>query len=115
MWRRFALRAASPRRARAASVRMSFFRRDRFRAFACLLPRAAGLLILSLAAARARGQDTLTPLPPPVTRGLYRSHWFDYLSAFSENDRAAEDRALEDMVRAGRKVGVRRLSDFSRT
>jgi len=57
----------------------------------------------------------LSPLPPPVTRGLYRSHWFDYLSAFSENDRAAEDRALDAMVRAGRKVGVRRLSDFSRT
>src|SRR5262245_22248100 len=102
MWRRFALQAASRRRARAASVRMSYFRRGRFRAFARLLTRAAGLLILSLAAP-VRGQDTLTPLPPPVTRGLYRSHWFDYLSAFSENDRAAENRALEDMVRAGRK------------
>jgi tetratricopeptide (TPR) repeat protein len=50
-----------------------------------------------------------------VTRGLYRSHWFDYLSAFTENDAAAEKKALEAMVRAGRKVGVRRLSDFSRT
>jgi tetratricopeptide (TPR) repeat protein len=50
-----------------------------------------------------------------VTRGLYRSHWFDYLSAFSENEPAGEDKALDAMVRAGRKVGVRRLSDFSRT
>ena len=60
-------------------------------------------------------QDSLSPLPPPVTRGLYRSHWFDFLSAFSENDAKAEQKALEEMVRAGRKVGVRRLSDFSRT
>ncbi len=50
-----------------------------------------------------------------MTRGLYRSHWFDFLSAFSENDRPAEEKALDAMVRAGRKVGVRRLSDFSRT
>ena len=62
-----------------------------------------------------RAQESLSPLPPPVTRGLYRSHWFDYLSAFSENEPAAEDKALDAMVRAGRKVGVRRLSDFSRT
>ncbi len=72
-------------------------------------------MLLAAAAPRARAQDALSPLPPPVTRGLYRSHWFDYLSAFSENDAAAADKALEAMVRAGRKVGVRRLSDFSRT
>jgi tetratricopeptide (TPR) repeat protein len=66
-------------------------------------------------AAPVAAQDSLSPLPPPVTRGLYRSHWFDFLSAFSENDGKAEQKALEEMVRAGRKVGVRRLSDFSRT
>src|SRR5262249_50094814 len=33
----------------------------------------------------------------------------------TENDPSAEKKALEAMVRAGRKVGVRRLSDFSRT
>ena len=60
-------------------------------------------------------QEPLSPLPPPVTRGLYRANWFDFLSAFSENDPAAADKALDAMVRAGRKVGVRRLSDFSRT
>jgi hypothetical protein len=77
---------------------------------------AAGLfLALALCPARAWPQEPLSPLPPPVTRGLYRAHWFDYLSAFSENEPAAEDKALDAMVRAGRKVGVRRMSDFSRT
>jgi tetratricopeptide (TPR) repeat protein len=87
----------------------------RLRGIACLLPPASCLLVLLLGAPSAGAQDSLSPLPPPVTRGLYRAHWFDYLSAFSENDTAAADRALEAMVRAGRKVGVRRLSDFSRT
>ena len=91
------------------------FRRGRTRAFARHLPPASCLLLLYLVVPAARAQDQLSPLPPPVTRGLYRSHWFDYLSAFSENEPAAEDKALDAMVRAGRKVGVRRLSDFSRT
>jgi tetratricopeptide (TPR) repeat protein len=83
-----------------------------------LLLRASCLLILLAVLSGepvARAQDSLSPLPPPVTRGLYRAHWFDFLSAFSDNDAAAADKALEAMVRAGRKVGVRRLSDFSRT
>ena len=81
-----------------------------------LLPHVSCLLLaLFAAAAPARAQDSLSPLPPPVTRGLYRANWFDFLSAFSENDPAAADKALEAMVRAGRKVGVRRLADFSRT
>ena len=80
-----------------------------------LLPPAACFLLFLCRAPALSAQDSLTPLPPPVTRGLFRSHWFDFLSAFSENDKAAEDGALEAMVRAGRKVGVRRLSDFSRT
>ncbi|HYX20293.1 MAG TPA: hypothetical protein VFA98_05560, partial [Thermoanaerobaculia bacterium] len=79
-----------------------------------LLLFAIGSVLLSPAIPLA-AQDALSPLPPPVTRGLYRSHWFDFLSAFSENDRTAEQKALDEMVRAGRKVGVRRLSDFSRT
>lgn len=87
----------------------------RRRALARLLPAVSGLLLLVLGGARALAQESLSPLPPPVTRGLYRSHWFDFLSAFSENDVAAADKALDAMVRAGRKVGVRRLSDFSRT
>ena len=81
-----------------------------------LLPPVSCLLLaLFAAAAPARAQDSLSPLPPPVTRGLYRANWFDFLSAFSENDPAAADKALEAMERAGRKVGVRRLADFSRT
>ena len=64
----------------------------------------------------ARAQETaVSALPPPVTRGQYRASWFDFLTAFSENDAAGADRALEAMVRAARKVGVHRLSDFSRT
>lgn len=77
---------------------------------ACLLA-----TVFALAALAARAQDALSPLPPPVTRGLYRAQWFEFLSAFSENDTAAETRALDAMAGAARKVGVRRLSDFSRT
>ncbi len=79
-----------------------------------LVPVLLGAL-LALAAPPARAQDALTPLPPPVTRGLYRSHWFEFLSAFSENDAGTAGKALEAMLRDARKVGVRRLSDFSRT
>src|SRR5262249_49883265 len=60
-------------------------------------------------------QDALTPLPPPVTRSQYRGQWFEFLSAFSENDSSDAAQALEGMLKAGRKVGVNRLSDFSRT
>jgi tetratricopeptide (TPR) repeat protein len=71
--------------------------------------------LLCLAASLAAAQEALTPLPPPVTRSQYRAQWFEFLSAFSENDKADAERALEGMLRAGRKVGVNRLSDFSRT
>ncbi len=74
-----------------------------------------GVCVALLLASPLRAQEALSPLPPPVTRGLYRAHWFEFLSAFSENDKAAESRALDAMERAARKVGVRRLSDFSRT
>lgn len=79
----------------------------------CVLAVLAAALVLS--APPARAQDSLSPLPPPVTRSLYRSQWFEFLSAFSENDSAAAARALDGMVRAARKVGVHHLSDFSRT
>ena len=62
-----------------------------------------------------RGQESVSPLPPPVTRGLYRSNWFEFLSAYSENDATAASKALDRMIKASRKVGVHRLSDFSRT
>ncbi len=77
--------------------------------------RLATASVLLAAAAAATAQEALSPLPPPVTRSQYRSQWFEFLSAFSENDAAGANRALEGMLRAGRKVGVSRLSDFSRT
>lgn len=66
-------------------------------------------------ASAGAAQDALSPLPPPVTRSQYRAQWFEFLSAFSENDASSAGKALEAMVRAGRKVGVNRLADFSRT
>jgi len=81
-------------------------------------PRIAAALLAALCllpAAASRGQEAVSPLPPPVTRGQYRSSWFDFLTAFTENDAAGADRALDAMARAARKVGVHRLSDFSRT
>jgi tetratricopeptide (TPR) repeat protein len=72
---------------------------------------AAGWLLAGTLAA----QDALSPLPPPVTRSQYRGQWFEFLSAFSEDDQPAANKALEEMLRAGRKVGVHRLADFSRT
>ena len=60
-------------------------------------------------------QEALSPLPPPVTRSLYRSHWFEFLSALSDNDTGTAARALDEMLKSARKVGVHGLSDFSRT
>jgi len=77
--------------------------------------RLAAAAVLLAACTTAAAQEALSPLPPPVTRSQYRSQWFEFLSAFSEGDTAAENRTLEGMLRAGRKVGVSRLSDFSRT
>jgi tetratricopeptide (TPR) repeat protein len=76
---------------------------------------AAAIAVLALAPAAGLRAQEISPLPPPVTRGQYRAGWFDFLTAFSENDAAGADRALDGMVRAGRKVGVHRLSDFART
>jgi tetratricopeptide (TPR) repeat protein len=88
------------------SVRRHFF----------LLAAAAVLSSVLLATrVRAQAQEALSPLPPPVTRSLYRSNWFEFLSADSENDGAAASKALDRMIKAARKVGVHRLSDFSRT
>ncbi|HEY4230511.1 MAG TPA: tetratricopeptide repeat protein [Thermoanaerobaculia bacterium] len=73
------------------------------------------LLGVLFAAAPAFAQDTVSPLPAPQTRSLYRASWFEYLSAFSENDMPSASKALEQMIKAARRVGVHRLSDFSRT
>jgi len=50
-----------------------------------------------------------------VTRGLYRSQWFEYLNALQEDDESAATQSLTRMRRAAQAVGVRYLSDFSRT
>jgi tetratricopeptide (TPR) repeat protein len=64
---------------------------------------------------QASGQENVSALPPPVTRSLYRSRWFEFLNALLEDDVKGAAAALADMKKAARAVGVRRLSDFSRT
>jgi len=83
----------------------------------CRRPRAAALAlwVALLSPAALRAQEALSPLPPPLTRSLYRSNWFEFLSAYSENDAATAAKALDQMIKAARRVGVHRLSDFSRT
>lgn len=80
--------------------------------------RAALLLILASSLAPAAGalaQETVSALPPPVTRSLYRGHWFAFLAAHLEDDARSAAAALASMKKSARGVGVRRLSDFSRT
>jgi tetratricopeptide (TPR) repeat protein len=76
------------------------------------------LAISLLAAPGAAAQAPPAPAPgpaPPVTRSLYRGHWFAFLNAHLEDDARGAASALAEMRQAGRAVGVRRLSDFSRT
>jgi tetratricopeptide (TPR) repeat protein len=60
-------------------------------------------------------QEAVSPLPPPVTRGLYRSNWFEFLNALLEDDDSGAGKSLMRLRRAAQAVGVRYLSDFSRT
>ncbi|MGH9368089.1 MAG: tetratricopeptide repeat protein, partial [Thermoanaerobaculia bacterium] len=55
------------------------------------------------------------PLPPPVTRGFYRANWFEFLNALLEDDDATANQSLTRLRRGAQAVGVRYLSDFSRT
>ncbi len=71
--------------------------------------------LLPAAAARSQEQEPISPLPPPVTRSLYRSHWFVFLNAHLEDDARAADAALGEIEKAARTVSVKRLSDFART
>lgn len=80
------------------------------------LARAGAALVLGLLPSLAAAEEEpLSPLPPPVTRSLYRAYWFEFLNAHLEDDAAVAARALSEMTKASRKMGVRRLSDFSRT
>lgn len=65
--------------------------------------------------APAAAQEAVSALPPPVTRSLYRSHWFEFLNSLLEDDAKSAAASLADMKKASRAVGVRYLSDFSRT
>ena len=89
-------------------------RRPATRARTALASFAAAFLF-SLLPPAARAQEAISPLPAPVTRSLYRSHWFEFLSAHLEDDPKAAAVALSELRRSARAVGVRRLSDFSRT
>lgn len=94
-----------------ASVRLS----RRRRASLPLLLGALGLVCLLPSAQPVRAQEAVSPLPPPVTRSLYRSRWFEFLNAHLEDDAKGAASALAEMRKAARTVGVSRLSDFSRT
>lgn len=71
--------------------------------------------LLPAGAARAQQEEAISPLPPPVTRSLYRSHWFGFLNAHLEDDARGADAALSEIEKAARTVSVKRLSDFART
>src|SRR6202162_1969695 len=73
------------------------------------------LVITGAGESVARPQQAVSPLPPPVTRGLYRSRWFEFLNAHLEDDTRAAGVALAEMKRAAQTVGIHRLSDFART
>lgn len=81
--------------------------------------RPGASLLLALATlsipAPVLSQGSSTLPAAPVTRSLYRGHWFAFLSAHLEDDARGASLALSEMRRAARAVGVRRLSDFSRT
>ena len=88
------------------------------RPFRSRVSRLAALLFVSGSvawASAARAQEAVSPLPPPVTRGLYRSRWFEFLDAHLEDDSRAAALALAELKRAAQMVGIHSLSDFSRT
>jgi len=75
---------------------------------------AAVLALAASAAAQQPPPEEVSALPPPVTRGLYRSHWFAFLNALTEDDTRTANVELAEIEKAARTVGVRRLSDFAR-
>lgn len=58
--------------------------------------------------------DQVSPLPPPATRAGLRGRWFEFLSALNEDDFPAAKVALADILKTADRVGISRLSDFSR-
>jgi tetratricopeptide (TPR) repeat protein len=62
----------------------------------------------------ARGGERVSPLPPPATRSGLRGRWFEFLSALNDDDFPSARRASSDLLRTASRVGIARLSDFSR-
>lgn len=58
--------------------------------------------------------DLVAPLPPPATRAGLRGRWFEFLSALNDDDAPAAQVALTDLLKTADRVGIARLSDFSR-
>src|SRR5512142_2106405 len=58
--------------------------------------------------------DQISPLPPPATRAGLRGRWFEFLSALHDDDFPAAAVALTDILKTADRVGISRLSDFSR-
>ncbi|HET9794786.1 MAG TPA: tetratricopeptide repeat protein, partial [Thermoanaerobaculia bacterium] len=88
---------------------------------------AGSLFLLSIAAAAgAQGlaepgapdatapADRVSPLPPPTTRSGLRGRWFEFLSALNDDDYPSARLASADLLRTASRVGISRLSDFSR-
>lgn len=74
----------------------------------------AGGLSLASAMPAQQQEEAISALPPPVTRGLYRSHWFAFLNALTEDDLRTANVELLEVEKAARTVGVKRLTDFAR-
>ena len=82
------------------------------------------LLLLATASFPAFGQapppappsseEMVAPLPPPATRSGLRGRWFEFQSALNEDDMASARVALTDVLKTADRVGISRLSDFSR-
>jgi tetratricopeptide (TPR) repeat protein len=91
------------------------------RTFLAAITVCAGAAILCAApeAGRTRepasgGTDLVSPLPPPATRSALRGRWFEFLSALNDDDVPSARIALSDLLETADRVGISRLSDFSR-
>ncbi|MGH9442021.1 MAG: tetratricopeptide repeat protein [Thermoanaerobaculia bacterium] len=66
------------------------------------------------AAPTPASEDTVAALPPPATRSGLRGRWFEFQSALNEDDIPSARLALTDILKTADRVGISRLSDFSR-
>ncbi len=59
-------------------------------------------------------EEMVAPLPPPATRSGLRGRWFEFQSALNDDDLPSARLALADILKTADRVGLSRLSDFSR-